>query len=79
MRVVGLYNWHDGGYSVLNNGIVEEHIEFERYTRLKESGGDSLKFLKDKYLKKNNLNIDDIDHWVSPCPSNNLEKSGNTD
>ena len=51
MKIVGLYNWHDGGYCVLEDGIVKEHIEIERYTRLKEDGGDSLKYLKDIHLK----------------------------
>ena len=51
-KVVGLYNYHDGGYCVLDNGKVVEHIEIERYTRLKESGGDSLKYLEDIYLTK---------------------------
>ena len=46
MRIVGLYNWHDGGYCVLNDGTVEEHIEFERYTIKKESPGDSSRSLK---------------------------------
>jgi carbamoyltransferase len=76
LKVVGLYNWHDGGYCVLEDGIVKEHIEIERYTRLKEDGGDSLKYLRDIYLKKNNLKIEDINAWVSPCPNTNLEKGG---
>ena len=75
-RVVGLYNWHDGGYSVLEDGKVTEHVEFERYNRVKNSGGDSLEYLTDVYLNPNNLSIDDIDHWVSPCPNTNLEKGG---
>ena len=75
MKIVGLYNWHDGGYAVLNNGVLEEHIEFERYTRLKESPGDSLEYLKNKYIKKNNLSLKDIDAFVSPCPIKNLEGS----
>ena len=58
MRIVGLYNWHDGGYCVLEDGVVKEHVEFERYTRLKESGGNSLEYLKNIYLKNNNLAID---------------------
>lgn len=79
MRIIGLYNWHDGGYSVLKDGKIEEHVEIERYTRLKEDGGDSLKYLKDIYFKKNNLEISDIDAWVSPCPNTNLEKgAGNS-
>ena len=75
-RVVGLYNWHDGGYCVLEDGIVSEHVEFERYTRIKESGGDSLDYLKRIYLQPKNLDIKDVDHWVSPCPDWNLSKGG---
>ena len=51
MRVVGLYNWHDGGYCVLNEGKVEEHIEIERYTRLKEDAGDSHESIPDLVIK----------------------------
>ena len=76
MRVVGLYNWHDGGYCVLNEGKVEEHIEIERYTRLKEDAGDSLSYFESIYLKNKNLKIDDIEHWVSPCPDTNLSSGG---
>ena len=74
MKVVGLYNWHDGGYCVLEDGVVKEHIEIERYTRLKEDSGDSLEYFKKVYLKKNNLSLSDVDAWVSPCPNTNLEK-----
>ena len=76
IRIVGLYNWHDGGYCVLEDGKVSEHIEFERYNRKKASGGDSLEYLSSVYLKSRGLSINDIDHWVSPCPSTNLEKGG---
>lgn len=75
MKIAGLYNWHDGGYCIFNNGVLEEHIEFERYTRLKESPGDSLSYLENIYLKNNNLKIEDIDVFVSPSPENNLVKS----
>tara|TARA_R110002124_G_scaffold74094_3_gene198512 strand:- start:17588 stop:19243 length:1656 start_codon:yes stop_codon:yes gene_type:complete len=75
MRIVGLYNWHDGGYCVMEDGVVREHIEFERYTRIKEDGGDSLEYLKDIYLKNNNLTIEDVDAWVSPYPDTNLDFS----
>ena len=71
-RIVGLYDWHDGGYCVLEDGVVKEHIEFERYTRIKESGGNSLEYLKKHYLNKNGLTLDDINHWVSVYPTNNL-------
>ena len=74
MRIVGLYNWHDGGYCVLEDGVVTEHIEFERYTRLKESGGDSLSYFQKHFLEKRNLTQEDVDVWVSPFPDTNLEK-----
>ena len=73
-RIVGLYDWHDGGYCVFEDGKVKEHIEFERYNRIKESGGDSLEYLKKHYLEKNGLSLDDVDHWVSTYPSNNLKQ-----
>jgi carbamoyltransferase len=75
MKIAGLYNWHDGGYCIFNDGVLEEHIEFERYTRLKESPGDSLSYLENIYLDKNDLKIEDIDVFVSPSPENNLSKS----
>jgi carbamoyltransferase len=76
MRIVGLYNWHDGGYAVLSNGQLVEHVEIERYTRLKESGGDSLAYFRDIYLKNNGLSMDDIDVWTSPFPDHNLAGGG---
>ena len=76
MKVVGLYNWHDAGYCVLDDGVVTEHIEVERYTRLKEDAGDALDYLKKVYFAKNNLDMSDIDFWVSPSPNTNLEKGG---
>ena len=77
-RVVGLYNWHDGGYCVLEDGKIVEHIEIERYNRQKASGGDSLEYFQNIYLKPRGLTLEDVDHWVSPCPNTNLEKGGNT-
>lgn len=70
MKIVGLYNAHDGGYCILEDGKIVEHTEFERYTRLKESGGDSLEL----YLK--NHKLDEAHHFVSVCPDTNLEKTG---
>ena len=78
MRIVGLYNWHDGGYAVLEDGKITEHIEFERYTRIKESGGDSLHYFKEKYLKKNSLELNDVDYFVSAYPDTNLAAGGGT-
>ena len=72
-RIVGLYDWHDGGYCVFEDGKVKEHIEFERYTRVKESGGNSLDYLKEHYLDKNGLTLEDIDKFVSVYPVNNLK------
>ena len=71
MKIAGLYNWHDGGYCILEDGIVKEHIEHERYTRVKADGGDSL-----QRLIKNKVDIEKIDHWVSSAPNTNLEKGG---
>jgi len=69
MKIVSLYNAHDGGYCILEDGEVVEHTEFERYTRLKESGGDSLEL----YLR--NHSLDEADHFVSVCPDTNLERA----
>lgn len=69
MKVVSLYNAHDGGYAILEDGKIVEHTEFERYTRLKESGGDSLAL----YLK--NHSLDDADCYVSVCPDTNLARA----
>ncbi len=69
MKVVGLLNSHDGGYAILEDGKVVEHTEFERYTRLKESGGDSLSL----FLK--NHSLDDVDQFVSVYPDTNLERA----
>ena len=73
MKIVGLYNWHDGGYCVLEDGKIIEHIEIERYTRVKEDGGDSLQYLTNIFLENQGIKLDDIDYWVSPCPNTNLE------
>jgi carbamoyltransferase len=74
MKIVGLYNAHDGGYSILEDGKIVEHTEFERYTRLKESGGHSL----DLYLK-NYKSIEGVDQFVSVSPNTNLERAGGND
>jgi carbamoyltransferase len=75
MRIVGLYNSHDGGYVVLEDGHIVEHTEFERYTREKESGGDSLFLFKKRFLEKRGLTLDDVDQFVSVMPTTNLERS----
>jgi carbamoyltransferase len=77
VRIVGLYSWHDGGYCVFENGRIVEHVEIERYNRQKASHGNSFEYIQEKYLKKNNLKISDIDHWVSVSPDTNLEAAGN--
>jgi len=63
---------------VLENGKIVEHIEFERYNRKKSSGGDSLEYFSNVFLKTNGLSFEDVDHWVSPAPDTNLEKGGDT-
>ena len=76
MIIVGLMNSHDGGYAVLEDGKVIEHTEFERYTRIKESGGDSLKLFEERFLYPRNMTLEDVDQFVSPMPSYNLERGG---
>jgi carbamoyltransferase len=74
MKILGLYNWHDGGYCVLEDGIITDHIEIERYNRIKASGGDSLQYLIEK-TKKNKEKIV-LDQVVSVSPNTNLELGG---
>tara|TARA_B100001094_G_scaffold19044_2_gene16302 strand:- start:4316 stop:5980 length:1665 start_codon:yes stop_codon:yes gene_type:complete len=74
MRIVGLLSGHDGGYCVLEDGKVIEHVEIERYTRIKESGGDSLKYFKEVYLEKNGLTYSDVDHWVAVYADTSVTK-----
>lgn len=69
MKIVGLLNSHDGGYAILEDGKITEHTEFERYTRLKESGGDSLA------LFRKNHSLDDVDQFVSVYPDTNLARA----
>lgn len=58
MKVIGLWSGHDASYCVLENGIVKEHVEWERHIREKEPAGDSV----DIFLKLNGdlSNIDSI-------------------
>ena len=77
MRIVGLSNSHDAGYCVLEDGKIIEHIEIERYNRLKETYGDSLKYFRENYLAKNNLTLEDVDAWVAPLPASGLSKAAN--
>jgi len=70
--IVGLYARHDGGYVILEDGIIVEHIEIERYTRIKESGGDSWKYFIERYLDKRNIStekaLNDFE-FVAPMPT----------
>lgn len=74
MRVVGLYSRHDGGYAVVEDGRVVEHTEFERYTRLKESGGNALQLFQYRFLGKHRLTMDDVDAWAAPMPTTSVSK-----
>jgi|TARA_R100000900_G_scaffold139558_1_gene119257 carbamoyltransferase len=49
MKIAGLCSGHDCAYAILDNGIPKLHLELERYLRVKEPIGDSLKFLYDTY------------------------------
>lgn len=48
-RIVGLWSGHDASFCVLNNGIPEIHAELERYTRVKESFGDSIEAFNQRH------------------------------
>lgn len=74
MRIVSLYSRHDGGYAIIQDGRLVEHTEFERYTRLKESGGNSIELFKKRCLEKNGLTWDDFDAIVAPMPTTSIAK-----
>ena len=47
MKIVGFHSAHDSSYSVLEDGVPKVHNEIERFNRIKDSEGDSMKFLFD--------------------------------
>ncbi len=49
MKVVGFWSGHDCSFCVLNEGVPELHVEYERHLRLKEPKGDSVKLYLDMY------------------------------
>jgi len=77
MLIAGLYSRHDGGYVIFEDGHVVEHIEFERYNRIKESGGDSFQYFKDVYLQHSGKKLEDFDYFVAPMPTNSIEQQMN--
>lgn len=81
-KIISLLSTHDGGYAVLEGGIVKEHIEIERYSRVKEDGGDSWKYFNDIYLKNNNITkeyaLENFD-FVGVMPTKSMEKDMDKD
>lgn len=73
--VIGLCSRHDGSYVVLEDGIIVEHIEIERYTRIKESGGNSWKYFCERYLEPQNVSVrqalKEYD-FVAPMPTTSV-------
>ena len=59
MKIAGLCSGHDCAVAILDSGKPVLHLELERYLRLKEPLGDSLKLLFDKYEK-----YDEIAHFT---------------
>ena len=79
-KIIGLQSRHDGGYAVLNNGEITEHVEIERYTRIKEDGGNSWEYFVDRYLKPRSISIDyalENFDFVSPMPENTITHHAN--
>ena len=65
-KIASIFNSHDASFCILENGKPVIHAEYERYLRLKEPKGDSLKFMKDV------VNIDDIDIIVGSGKDSSL-------
>lgn len=73
--VVGLQSRHDGGYAILEDGEIVEHVEIERYTRIKEDGGNSWEYFVERYLKPRNISVEyalENFDFVAPLPSNTI-------
>lgn len=73
--IVGLSSRHDGGFAVLKDGEIVEHIEIERYNRIKESGGNSWQYFVDRYLNKRKISINDAlskFEFVAPLPETSV-------
>lgn len=73
--VIGLQSRHDGGYAILDDGEVVEHVEIERYTRIKEDGGNSWEYFVERYLKPRNISVEhalENFDFVAPLPSNTI-------
>ena len=48
-KILGLWSGHDASFVVLNDGIVEQHTELERHTRIKEDAGDSIRLFYEQH------------------------------
>jgi len=72
-KIASIFNSHDASFCILENGKPVIHAEYERYLRLKEPKGDSLKFMKEV------VDIDDIDIIVGSgkdsLPSSEIDKN----
>lgn len=54
-RILGLWSGHDCSFAILNDGIVEQHTELERHTRIKEDAGDSIQLFYDQFGETDGL------------------------
>lgn len=46
-KLLGLWSGHDASFCVLNDGVVDLHVESERHTRIKEAAYDSIKLFNE--------------------------------
>ena len=47
MKIAGFCSGHDAAYGIIEDGVPVVHNEIERFNRIKDSEGDSMKFLFD--------------------------------
>tara|TARA_B100000287_G_scaffold411847_1_gene441691 strand:+ start:467 stop:2119 length:1653 start_codon:yes stop_codon:yes gene_type:complete len=61
MKIVGFHCGHDSSYSILEDGVPLIHNEMERFSRNKNSVGNSVKF----FLEYEKKNLDDIKYMTT--------------
>ena len=59
MKIAGFCSGHDAAYGIIEDGVPVVHNEIERFNRVKDSEGDSMKFLFDT-----EASYDDIDYFT---------------
>ena len=63
MYILGIHNDEDSGVCLIKNGILQDVVNEERFTRKKLQGGFPTNCIK-YVLKKNKISIKEIDHFT---------------